>query len=277
MKKILTSSVTSTSRQPLLGRSISHLQEGLQENDNSLIRALLPTYTAGDIVVIYGCLNSGVNSGAGLAYNVSAGAVYYNGEIYQVAAASGVITGTNVVLLTLTTSYQSGDPVTNTDGSLNNVHQINTMVVSEAASGSGTKDFSALKTIVSHRSVLSATAASQTISSAAPTWADLTSVTVTTPNDNRVRMYAIFFKARIDEDNGNATAFVEFQLLQGSTQLDETSVGKSLATATDVFLIPVNLVYVGLIDPNTIIKVQARRTTANCTAYTMKLYAVEIF
>jgi len=40
---------------------------------------------------------------------------------------------------------------------------------------------------------------------------------------------------------------------------------------------PTSLVYIGAIPPNTIIKVQSRRTTANCTAYNMAMYAVEIF
>lgn len=147
MKKINTSNVTSTVRQPFLGRSISHLKEGIMENDDSLLKAILEgisstTYTTNVPLILFGCVNTGNLSGAGLPYAISAGAIYYNGEIYQVAAASGTITGANVVLLTITTTYQSGDPVTMTDGSLKNVHEIVTMNVSEAASGSGTADFS---------------------------------------------------------------------------------------------------------------------------------------
>ncbi len=277
MKKIDTSNVTSTARQPLHGRSVSHLQEGIQENDNSIVKAILPSYTAGDVVILSGCLVTAGSPTVAGACTITSGSVYYNGELYQCAGFSGTVGVGEVIVGTITTTYQTGDPVQMSDGSSQNVHEIVTFNLSSAATGSGDKDFSAFKTVSSHRSVLSATASSQTISSAAPTWADLTSITVTTPNDSRARMYMIFFKTRIDEDNGNATAFVEFQLLQGSTQLDQISAGKSLATATDVFLIPVNLVYVGLINPNTIIKVQARRTTANCTAYDMRLYCVEIF
>lgn len=172
MKKIKTTDVTSTSRQPLLGRSISHIKEGIMENDNSLLRAILMAvsstgYTTNDVLVLHGCVNSGVNSGAGLTYTVSAGAVYYNGEIYQVAAANGTISGTNVVTLTITTTYQSGDPVTMTDGSLKNVHEIVTMDVGQGATGSGTIDFSNLDYINTYAQKIAnqTTLATQTTSS----------------------------------------------------------------------------------------------------------------
>lgn len=143
MKKINTSNVTSTSRQPLLGRSISHLQDGYTEVLNSICKRFMPNYSAGDVVILSGLVDTGTS---GVNYNISAGSVYYNGEVYQVAAGSGIFAGT-VAVLTLTTTYQSGDPVTMTDGSLKSVHEIVTMNLSNAASGSGTKDYSACKKI----------------------------------------------------------------------------------------------------------------------------------
>lgn len=143
MKKIDTSNVTSTARQPLLGRSITHLQEGYVEAFDSIMKQAIYGYSAGDVVIIEGLVDSGT---AGVSYNISAGSVYYNGEIYQVAAGSGVFAAT-VAVLTLTTTYQSGDPVTLTDGSTQNVHQVRTMVISNAASGSGTKDYSSCKRV----------------------------------------------------------------------------------------------------------------------------------
>jgi hypothetical protein len=146
MKKIITSSVTSTAKQPLLGRSITHLTEGITETFDSVLKKLIYSYSAGDVVIIEGLVDTGT---AGVNFNISAGSVYYNGEVYQVAAASGAFAGT-VAVLTLTTTYQSGDPVQFTDGSYNNVHQINTMVISNAVSGSGTKDYSACKKLIAN-------------------------------------------------------------------------------------------------------------------------------
>lgn len=146
MKTIDTSNVTSSSRQPLLGRSITHLNEGMVETFTSILKNIIPNYTTNDVVILEGLVDSGT---VGVNYNITAGSVYYNGEVYQVAAGSGVFAGT-VAVLTATTTYQSGDPVTMTDGTLKNVHQIKTMVISNAATGSGTKDYLSCKRIISN-------------------------------------------------------------------------------------------------------------------------------
>lgn len=146
MKTIDTSNVTSSSRQPLLGRSITHLNEGMVETFNSILKRIITNYTTNDVVIIDGLVDSGT---VGVNYNISAGSVYYNGELYQVAAGSGAFAGT-VAVLTATTTYQTGDPVTMTDGTLKNVHKINTMVISNAASGSGTKDYSSCKKLIAN-------------------------------------------------------------------------------------------------------------------------------
>lgn len=146
MKKINTSNVTSTAKQPLLGRSITHLTEGIVETFDSVLKKIMYSYSAGDVVILEGLVDSGT---AGVNFNISAGSVYYNGEVYQVAAASGVYAGT-VAVLTLTTTYQSGDPVTFTDGSSHSVHEINKMVISNAVSGSGTKDYTSCKKLIAN-------------------------------------------------------------------------------------------------------------------------------
>lgn len=146
MKTIDTSNVTSSARQPLLGRSITHLNEGVMETFTSVLKNILGNYTAGDVVILEGLVDSGT---AGVNYNISAGSVYYNGEVYQVAVGSGVFAGT-VAVLTVTTTYQTGDPVTLSDGSTANVHKINKMVISNAASGSGTKDYLSCKRIIAN-------------------------------------------------------------------------------------------------------------------------------
>lgn len=135
MKKINTSNVTSTSKQPLYGRSITHLQEGYIEALDGICKSLLYGYTSAKFVILDGCKLTGSYSGAGNPYSVSAGSVYYQGEIYQVAAASGTISGTNVLYGAFTTTYQTGDPVTMSDGSTKNVHEIRTIVITQGATG----------------------------------------------------------------------------------------------------------------------------------------------
>lgn len=142
MKKILTNYVTSTAAQPLYARSLEHLQEGYREALDSLVKKFIPNYSAGDVVILDGLVDSGT---AGVNFNISAGSVYYNGEIYQVATASGAFAGTVAVLTVSTSTYQTGEPSQFDDGNFYNVNQIAKFVITNAATGSGTKDYTDCK------------------------------------------------------------------------------------------------------------------------------------
>jgi len=88
MKKINTSNVSSTARQPFYGRSLQHIQDGYTEALNSICKRLIPGYTTNDVVILEGLVDTGT---AGVDYNISAGSIYYNGEVYQIPA-TGVLT-----------------------------------------------------------------------------------------------------------------------------------------------------------------------------------------
>lgn len=136
MKKINTSNVTSVSRQPFLGRSVSHVMDALTESFDSTIQGLIEDISLATI--LWGLGNA---TPAGATYTLSVGAIYFGGEIYEVDAQTVTVTGSNRLVGTITTTYQSGDPVTMTDGSLQNVHEIRKIVFSNAAAGSGDFDF----------------------------------------------------------------------------------------------------------------------------------------
>lgn len=264
MKKIDTSNVTSSSRQPLLGRSVTHLQEGSAESLDAIAQKVIGKYTANDVVILYGCINSGSTSGAGNPFSVSAGAVYYNGEIYTTNAVSGNFTGTNVIVGTLTTTYQSGDPVTMTDGTLKNVHQVRTFVISQAASGSGTKDHTAFKQTEKVRSEL--TQSSYAVTSA---WATVTSLTYTTPNDGETRTWMISYTGTIYMTRTTTSLDTEMRIYNstGATELAYTRVLLDIASA-----ITVTSVYnsaamhrVMTLAPNTTVVVQAQSSTLAAT------------
>lgn len=255
MKKINTSNVTSTARQPLLGRSISHLVESVKEGDDSTVQGILNTlnigYTSNDVIILYGCVLTGNYSGAGNAYSVTSGAVYYNGEVYLVDAVSGTISGTNVLIGTLTTTYQSGDPVQMSDGSLKNVHEIRTFVISQAGTGTGTKDYSAWSTINRKYSLTS----SATQNTTSTSMVDVTSLTYTTPNDGLTRLWLILFK-------GYSTASGSAGDGQGSeiynstsaTQLDYTEIYQDETSTTNDQRFAFSCMYIGTIAPNSVIK-----------------------
>ena len=58
MKDINTSLVTSTSRQPFHNWSLEHVQEGIKENDDSLVKGILNTmnisYTTNGVIILHG-------------------------------------------------------------------------------------------------------------------------------------------------------------------------------------------------------------------------------
>lgn len=255
MKKINTSNVTSTARQPLLGRSITHLSEGVSENDNSLFNGILNTlnigYTTNDVIILHGCVLTGSYSGAGNAYSVTAGAVYYNGEIYQVDAVSGTISGTNVLIGSVSTTYQSGDPVQMSDGNLKNVHEINKIAITQAGTGTGIKDFSAWGTIKRPYSLTS----SATQSTSSGTMVDVTGLTYTTPNDGLTRLWLILHKGYSTATGASSDGTGhEIYNNTAATQLDYTEAYQDEASATVDQRIPYICMWIGTLAANTTIK-----------------------
>ncbi len=120
-----------------------HLQESSQEIVDSIARALLQNNQT-DIIILYGC----INSGSGTTYTISAGAVYYQGEIYQVPAFNGVASGSNIPVINVDTiTYRSGDPVVYSDGNTFNTHGIRTMVFTFGLTGTGLADFASLNSL----------------------------------------------------------------------------------------------------------------------------------
>lgn len=144
MKKIDTSNVTSTVRQPFLGRSVTHLVESIKEGDDSIIQGVIQDTSLATI--LWGLTNS---TPGGATYTLSAGGIYFGGEVYQVDAQTVTVTGANRLVGTITTTYQSGDPVTLSDISTANVHEIRKIVFSDAAAGSGSFDFGTIAGVYS--------------------------------------------------------------------------------------------------------------------------------
>ncbi|HXR84329.1 MAG TPA: hypothetical protein VN722_08475 [Hanamia sp.] len=143
MKKLDLSSVSSTNQFPVKEGTIDFLQFAYQEALTALGNNLLGNKAVANVgYLLYGC----VNSGSGLNYIISAGAVYYNGEIYLVpaatfTAAAGQVAVANIVVTQYTTN---ADPVVFTDATSRNVHNIRSINFSSGVSGSGIFDFASL-------------------------------------------------------------------------------------------------------------------------------------
>lgn len=255
MKDINTSLVTSTSRQPFHNWSLEHVQEGIKENDDSLVKGILNTmnigYTTNDVIILYGCVLTGNYSGAGNAYSVTAGAVYYNGEVYQVDAVSGTISGTNVLIGTVTTTYNANDPAQFSDGTMNNVHRIKKMVISQAGTGTGTKDYSSWGTIKRAYSLTS----SSSQSTSSTSMVDVTNLTYTTPNDGLTRLWLILHKgfASTAVSAGDGSVH-EIYNNTGATVLDYTTVFQDETSNTPQQDFAYVCMWIGTLAPNTNIK-----------------------
>ena len=123
---------------PVKGGTLDHLQFAYQEALNAIARNLIGRdidNTRG--YILFGC----INTGSAAVMNVTAGAIYYNGEVFLVDAFN--LNVSQAAVAGIATSYYqtNADPVTFTDGVQRNVHEVRKIVFTNAASGSGLFDF----------------------------------------------------------------------------------------------------------------------------------------
>lgn len=144
MRKLDISAITGTTGMPIKSGTLNHLQLAYQEAIAAVAQGLVgAAYSSSTGYILYGC----VNSGSGSSYNISAGAVFYNGEVYLTPSASFTTGGSNVAVGVITTGHYfdaTADHVSFTDGSIKDVHVIRTMVFQAGLSGSGAVNFVAL-------------------------------------------------------------------------------------------------------------------------------------
>jgi hypothetical protein len=122
--------------------------EFLQSANKEIFAAMMiaqigDNYDPDQIYILYGCNNAfvGFPSFSGFTINVSAGAVFYNGEVYNVSNTGVMVNGgvlsdfyftpqTDPAKIFLNVNEYS-DPVTFKDGIARNILQTNTMTISE--------------------------------------------------------------------------------------------------------------------------------------------------
>lgn len=142
MRKINESLITTHGALYIKQGTLAHLQKAYIEPIAEMVKSMIgSSYDSSKVYVLNGC----VNSGAGSNYIISAGSVFYNGEVYLVDAATfTVTTGVPVatIVTTANTADYSADPALFEDTTSQNVHDINKVVIAEATSGSGIKDYS---------------------------------------------------------------------------------------------------------------------------------------
>ncbi len=130
MKKINVTPLTGTLGAPFLKQTFVHTDEQVAEVVDALVKGLIGAYTDDDLIILHGCVITGTTTKA-----ITAGAIYYNGEVYLVDAASGLTGGAGWIFAIVTT-YAAGDPVTYDDATTHNQHQIDKIVFQIGDSGS---------------------------------------------------------------------------------------------------------------------------------------------
>lgn len=130
-KHVLYSDIDNTRKQPYLKRTHQHYNEMIDELTKAFGETIVNDSSA--ISILWGCVNSGTGTGIGDSAIISAGAVYFNGEVYQIPAftTASIVNGLKG---TITTTYATGDPVLFSDNSSHDVHQIKTIVISDETS-----------------------------------------------------------------------------------------------------------------------------------------------
>lgn len=139
MKKLDWSAVTAANGLVFEEQTFEHMNNGHKDSYIAFVKANIPSaWHTGKLVILYGCVATGTNPNP---RTLSAGAVYYNGEIYQVDAASFTTTGLQVGVWTLT-DVDSGTSEstikTSTSSFLSHVLVNSKFVFAAGLSGSGT-------------------------------------------------------------------------------------------------------------------------------------------
>ena len=137
MKKLDLSAVT-----PSVGiipqkDTVEHITSSYLEGVASLAKSMIPTsWQTGKLVILHGCVATGSNPAP---RTLTSGAVFYNGEVYQVPAASFNTTGLQIGIWTLQ-DVNTGTESKLTDGSDVHVLVDNKFVFAAGLSGSGDFD-----------------------------------------------------------------------------------------------------------------------------------------
>lgn len=142
MKRLITTAISGSVGMPLKSGLLDHIQSAYFEAIAEVGKCLIGfTYDTTKVYILSGLVNSGTFPN----YNITSGAVFFNGEVYLVPAASFTITNPNVAVGVITTSYFAGvnaDPVQFTDGNPRNVCEIRRIIIQPGLSGSGSANFS---------------------------------------------------------------------------------------------------------------------------------------
>lgn len=255
--------VDPNAQQPLTGKSLTFLQNALRKDDAGIIQALVTkivgSYSLTVPYVIDGCVLSDSNK------DVTNGTLFYGGKFYEVVGVNGT---TNVARFILTKSQDiTADPVTFTDGSSKNVHDIYKYVATDVASGG---DFIATD-LVYLASVIGKinteiTPSNQSI--AATSYVDVSGSSYTTPADGKTRTYLLLAKTCVVTTGVPSTLGEGAYLsIYSTSTLDESYSYLNISGASHDGKTTITCMKIATISFNTVIKLQGKTFTGSSVGF----------
>lgn len=139
MDKIDTSQIVDPGKlQPFLGPSLEFLQDATAEAIKGICYNLIgESYSASVGYVLYGVINSP-------AAVVSFGYIFFNNELYHFPGINNYNTYSNAGVFIALNTNGSADPITFSDNTTGNVHNVRKLTMADQVNGSGLFNYSAL-------------------------------------------------------------------------------------------------------------------------------------
>lgn len=160
MRKLNTSAITTAVAMPVKSGSLDHIQLAYTEAIREVAQSVIgPGYSGATVYILSGLVNGSTHP----TYNISAGSVFFNGEVYLVDAANFTLAGGQVAVCKIVTTQFTGpnaDGVVFNDGVSRNVHDIRKVQVVADLGGSGIANFVDLQRINSNQPNVSITSGS---------------------------------------------------------------------------------------------------------------------
>lgn len=168
--------------------TVEHITSSYLEGVASLAKSMIPTsWQTGKLVILHGCVATGSNPGA---RTLTAGAVFYNGEVYQVPSASFTTTGSQIGIWTLQ-DVNTGTESKLTDGSDVHILVNNKFVFAAGLAGSGDFDENSTNVINYFNGFSNATLESASISSYTSTFTLNTSEILKKANVTNINIFLV--------------------------------------------------------------------------------------
>jgi hypothetical protein len=158
MKKVNVDLITGGVAYPPAKKGLKFQQQAYTEMGEDIIKHLIEnvfgvTYDSSKGYILHGCILTDLG---GSNFSLSAGAIFFNGEIYRVDAIAGIAIPDDAILNIVKTQDPDADPTTMSDNStVLQIHDIFKLVLSNATLDSGDLNYDDLITINTNLSTLS--------------------------------------------------------------------------------------------------------------------------